>query len=139
MNDIVPELQEQILSTFNKRESIDIVSKSFWKKVEKETAAPEDASAYARRLGEIASDVLEKSITEDVLPDGNMYWNIAERIIVPLLKEVHNRVNEAAEAAQKIQDRKTGIGLNSVVSEWPEKRVYALVQKIADISGEANE
>lgn len=139
MSDIVPELLEQILSTFNKRESIDIVSKSFWKKVEKETAAPEDASAYARRLGEIASDVLEKSITEDVLPDGNMYWNIAERIIVPLLKEVHKKVNAAAEAAQKIQDKKTGIGLNSVDGEWPEKRVYALVQKIADISGEANE
>lgn len=134
MSDIVPELQEQILTTFEQRESIDIITKAFWRKIEDETANLIDAFEYTKRISEIASETLERCITEDVLPEGKMYWNIAERTVVPLLKSVHKKTNSAASGAQKLVDRKNKVGLNSMPGDWPEKRIKALVQRMADMS-----
>lgn len=136
MEDIAPKLQEQILTEFKRRTAMDFKIKSFNKKLEQQKATQKDAYIYTVELGKIASSVLKEILTEDNLPNGTMFWNIAERTVKPLLEEVHKRVNEAASDVQKLEDSKQKIGLIPVSGEWPEQRVHALIQKMSNLKEE---
>lgn len=127
-------MAQDISTEFENKSKKDNETKKFQKKLENNKADLADVSLYARRLGELASEVLIEVLDEDELPNGTIYWNIAEKTILPLLKRVHQIVNESAIKAQKIQDAKAGIGINSIAAEFPEERAKALIQKIVDIS-----
>lgn len=138
MEDIAPKLQEQILTEFKRRTAMNFKIKAFNKKLEQKKATQKDAYIYTVELGKIASSVLKEILTEDNLPNGTMFWNIAERTVKPLLEEVHKRVNEAASDVQKLEDSKQKIGLIPVNGEWPEKRVHALIQKMSNLKEEVD-
>ena len=137
--DIVPELYEKIQKDFQRNTDRHKGIREFREKLKKETASAEDVSVYAGDLGECVSDALCGNLTEETLPDGMLYWNIAERTIKPLLKEVYKMVNEAAAAVQKTEDKKIGIGLGSVKAPFPESRVKDLINKLISILEKGNE
>lgn len=132
--DIAVDLYARISTEFENKLKKDNEAKKFQNKLENNKADLADVSLYARRLGELASEVLIETLDEDELPNGIIYWNIAEKTILPLLKRVHRIVNESAIKAQKIQDAKVGIGINSIAGDFPEERAKAIIQKIVDVS-----
>lgn len=134
MQDVSQELYKKIREEFNSKVNKDSEIIKIRKKIEAETADLGNISLYARRLGELASEILIDCLDEDKLPNGILYWNIAERTILPLLKNVHEIVNEAAITVQKNIDTKSRIGINSIPAPFPEERAKALIQKIVDIS-----
>lgn len=134
MEDVAPKLYNEILKDFERRLSSDGFIKSFKRKIEDKTATAEQVSTYARRLGEHGSEALCKYLIEDNLPDGKLYWNIAERTIKPLAEEIHKLVGEAAVAVQLIDDEKSGIGLKPRVPTFPEERFNALINKVVNMS-----
>ena len=135
MQDIGQELYKDIKKEFDKQIKSDPAVKRFNKKIKEEKASLSDISLYARRLGEISSNALIKCFNDkNKLPNGIIYWNIAKKTILQLLKRVHSMVNEAAIKVQKYEDSKEGIGINAIAAEFPEERAKALIQKIVDIS-----
>lgn len=137
--DVVPKLYGQIQSDFQKNMSLDKRIQTFHAKLENETATAREVFDYVTALGDCASDALCRNLTEENLPDGKLYWNIAERTIRELLLEVHGMVNEAAEQAQRLEDKKNGIGLNPVLPDFPESRVHDLMEKLISILEENDE
>lgn len=131
--DIAVELWEKIELTFDSRVKTDPIIKAFNRKVEKETAEGKDTFKYVERLGEHASSVLSFYITPENMPDGKIYWNIAQRTVLPLLKKVHEMVNDAACAVQEIEDKKNGIGIKAVRAPFPEDRVNDLLNKLTSL------
>ena len=101
MEDIAPKLYEKIEKAFTGKVNRDMDIRAFKEKLRNSQAKPEDVSLYARALGECASAALIENIRQDELPDGKLYWNIAERTIKPLLERVHSMVNDAASEIQK--------------------------------------
>ena len=134
MEDVAPKLYGDILKDFERRMNRDSFIQSFQRKIEDKTATAEQVSTYARRLGEHGSEALCKYLTEDNLPDGKLYWNIAERTIRPIAEEIYTLVNEAAVATQLIDDEKSGIGLKPKVPAFPEERFNALINKVVNMS-----
>lgn len=131
--DIVPELYEKIRSDFERNMKSSKWIQTFQGKLEKKTAQAADVFAYSSELGDCASDALCRNLTEQALPDGKLYWNIAERTIKELLKAVHKMVNEAAAAVQKFEDEKIGVNLNPVTPAFPEDRINDLMDKLIGI------
>ena len=136
MTDIVPELMKKIQMDFDSKIEKNAKIKAFVKKLESETATGEDVSKYAAELGSIASDVLAGNLTEDILPNGRMYYNIADRTIKPLLQQIFDMVMDAAKTQQAYEDKKAGIGMKAAVPEFPEDRIHDLLIKFADIFDE---
>lgn len=136
MTDVVPELNKRIESDFDARMAMDPVIRSFRKQLEKKTATAEDVSKYSRRVGECASASLVAALKEENLPDGTLYFNIAERTIKPLFKKAHKLINEAAIAVQVLDDKKNGIGIKPIAADFPEKRVDALIYKLVNTLAE---
>lgn len=139
MEDIAPKLYEKIYKSYTAKTKRNMDIRSFNVKRSKGDAEPEDVSLYARALGECASAALIENIKKDELPDGKLYWNIAERTIKPLIEEVHKSVNEVAAEIQKKIDEARNIHINPVRAEFPEERIRALLNGLIMALEEAEE
>lgn len=131
MTDIAPDLLEEIEKVFTiKRERDKILGPIYWK-IQEGKGTYRDVAEYADRLGEILAEAMKLRISTDNLPDGRMYYNIAERVIGPLLKEDHELIADAAVAAQESLNRAAGLHLKAVRPKLNEDRLEGLIDKIS--------
>ncbi len=128
--DIVPILNERIQTSFKKSMMSDRQVRTVSKRIRDGTANLRDAHTYAQAAGENLSKALVGSLTQEALPNGTLYYNIAERTVVPALEENYNLVNETAAQIQKLADKKAKIGLGSVRADFPEDRIQGLIDKM---------
>ena len=130
MGDIVPALNEEITRKFNNNMMRDRRAAHITKKIQNGTAELVDGHEYAQALGESLSNALRTTLTPENLPDGTMFYNIADRTVKPALRVNYELVNDNAAEIQKIVDN--GINLNAVRAEFPEGRINGLIDKICD-------
>lgn len=132
MEDVAPKLYEQIKAVFDEYVLADQKIQDALNN-ENTKATFEDVSIYSRRLGTYATKSIRTVMTEEALPDGKFYWNIMERTIVPLMKEVYELVNQMAFNVQRILDAKQKIGIKPQKAEFPLERVEAVMNRIMNI------
>ena len=128
--DIVPELLEVIERDFNaflqQNKKIERVRQA----IEEGTATYEQAYEYAQQVGEALANSFEKNISSEVLPDGHMYFNIAERILNSTLERNHILVAAVSVEIQEILNRKAGLGLKGVSPEFNRNRIKSIVERV---------
>lgn len=130
--DVVPALQEEIKRTFQNGVMRDRRAMQVTKRIRDGTATFSDAHTYAESLGENLSDALVRTLTPDNLPNGTLYYNIAQRTVIPALKDNYKMVNEISNSIQEIADSKAGIGLKTVTADFPETRINGLIDKMTE-------
>lgn len=128
--DVVPVLNERIERSFRTNMLRDRRIAQISKRIRDGTAIFIEAHDYAERIGENLSRSFLSNLTEDALPDGRLYYNIANRTVVPALQVNHITINEAAEEIQNAIDLKNGIGLKSVRADFPKERIQGLIDKM---------
>lgn len=128
--DVVPELNAKIEASFKGFVMRDRSLKQISNRIRDGTADFVDAHAYAERLGENLSRALVTNLTQEKLPNGILYYNIAERTVIPGLENNYTLINEAAELVQKSQDQKLKIGLGAIRADFPQERIQGLIDKI---------
>ena len=133
MKDIVPELLKSIIGDFYTRVERDTAIKEILSGQDKKSTIAE-VSRLAEKVGEYAYLSLKENLTEKNLPEDTLYWNIAKRVIVPLMQDVQRTCLDMAEAAQKRQDKKNGIGIKPIRPPFNEERIDAVLNKIVFIS-----
>lgn len=101
-------------------------------KVIKGLASYEDAYSYAEIVGTLVSDSLKAHITADVLPDGKMYYNIAQSILRPVLTSNYEQVARYSAGVQTALNKKAGLFIKGVESDVDVKRLDGLIDKISD-------
>lgn len=130
MTDVVPEMLKDIDARFKANVMSDRRLASVSKRIRDGTATQIDAHAYAEQIGKASSKALQDVLTVDRLPDGRLYYNIAQRTVTPTLQNNQRLVNEAASTIQKGIDAKQKIRMNSVEPEFPASRVQGLIDKM---------
>ena len=130
MADIVPELNARIEASFDGYVMRDRQLSQISNRIRDGTATLKDAHAYAERLGEDLSRALVTTLTPEALPNETLYYNIAQRTIIPGLENNYKLVNDAAELIQKSIDNKNKIGLGVVRADFPLERINGLIDKI---------
>lgn len=91
-------------------------------------AAAED---YAEAVGTALAEAFRRNLTADTLPDGKLYWNIADRVVRPMLEEDHALVADAAQAVQQQLNIQAGLGLKAQRAVLDENRVDGILQKVS--------
>ena len=115
MNDIAPQMYEDIMERFEYHKKNNHVIDRCEKRLANGTATyGEDAYQYANALGACMSDAFMDVITQDKLPDGHMYYNIAERTVRPALEHIGVLAGAYANGVQQILNEQYGIGLKPV-------------------------
>lgn len=131
VEDIVPSLLKKIKSEFEGARLDNEVLKDLLSKLHNSKASYLDANQYAIEIGEILSKALGASLTNETLPDGKMYYNIAQRVLTDVLGRNHELVSDYAEQVQKNLNSEAKIGLAAQVPELNQDRIDGLVNRLA--------
>lgn len=131
VEDIVPSLLKKIKSEFEGARLDSEVLKDLLSKLHHSKASYLDANQYAIEIGEILSKALGASLTNETLPDGKMYYNIAQRVLTDVLGRNHELVSDYAEQVQKNLNSEAKIGLTAQVPELNQDRIDGLVNRLA--------
>lgn len=131
VEDIVPRLLKKIKSEFEDARLDSEVLKDLLSKLHHSKASYLDANQYAIEIGEILSKTLGATLTNETLPDGKMYYNIAQRVLTDVLGRNHELVSDYAEQVQKNLNSEAKIGLAAQVPELNQDRIDGLVNRLA--------
>nr|DAH43804.1 MAG TPA: minor capsid protein [Caudoviricetes sp.] len=126
MADIGAELLEKIRAYFKKKCQGDAFIQSVLGKVAAGTAQMEEISILSQSIGFRASQAISEYVNVAALPDGKMYYNIADTILTGVLKDNYEIINSAAAECQRALDRKMGINIEPQRAPYPAERVQAV-------------
>lgn len=132
MEDIAPELLLRIQASFRKNTNQNQEIQAILQKIEEGAATYRDAEQYALQIGEALSQAFVENLGADALPDGRMYYNIADRVLRPLLEEDHAVVSEVDRMVQESLNKKAGIGLKARPVVVNEDRIQGIVDKVSN-------
>ena len=131
MEDVAPELLEEIQQVFKDLLATRPRIKALYSRIFRGDASYIQAQDYADEVGKALSQAFGTVLHGDVLPDGKMYYNIADRVLRPMLVEDYNLVAAAAEQVEKTLNARAGIGLKPLVADLDEERVQNIIEKVA--------
>ena len=134
MIDIVPDLLNEIQKDFNVKFSKSSIISRVKKAMDAGTATYKDANDYAEEVGQILADAFKKNIIAGSLPDGRMYFNIAERILGSTLGNNHKLISVASAEIQTQLNKAAGMGIKGIVAELNQDRIKGFVNRVANES-----
>lgn len=130
--DIVPELLEALKRDFNDAivDNKIIADKS--KKLLAGKVNFNDVYDVSHEVGNTLKNAFKNNIKKDILPNGKMYYNIANRAVKPKLKEAHDIISSYGADVQGLINQKEGINVKGVKAEFNEKKTDNLVNKLCE-------
>lgn len=130
MKDVAPELLEKLNKTFSQKVAINPQIRSYKKKLEAGKLTERDCALYIRKVVSIASASVTDVMKPKNLPDGKLYWNIAEAVIVPFLKGVITKMNNIAVNTMKDSDKKQNINIKIQELRYPDGQIRSYLNMI---------
>lgn len=125
--DVAPDLYNDIGKSFERRMEGDKTVQRIEARIKAGKATQADMSAFASKVGIHTSGAFKEVLTPENLPDGKLYWNIAERTIAPRLEEDHEMVLSRARDTQISINKAAGVGLKPPKTELNQDRVLMLM------------
>lgn len=125
--DIAPELLEKVQSEYRKLRENDKKLAQIAKRTAAGSADSLDLNAYAEREGELLAEALRRNVSGDVLPNGRMYFNIASRVLPPVLEENYNNVADMSQEIMAGMNERAGIHIKAQRPELNTERIDKLV------------
>ena len=121
----------------------ELVHHSTKTKLDNDKLSAQDCALYVHEMVNLAVTSVTSTLKQSNLPDGKLYWNIAEGVLVPFLKDVVSQMSNIAVSAQKTADQKQNINIKVAGIRYPEGQIRSylnmIVRKNLDEGGEGNE
>lgn len=132
MEDISPGLLKQIRDDFIQQIESSPTIKVLHDAITSGSATYIQAEEYAYEVGSALAESFGKYLSSAVLPDGKMYFNIAQSVVRPLLEEDHSIIAEAAAQVQNALNKKAGIGIKAQAVPVNDDRISGIIDKVSD-------
>src|SRR5690625_3374521 len=130
VTDIVPELLENIQRDFNTAIRSNKKLQRIQEMIRNGTATYQQANEYAIEVGEILARTFQVHIKSDILPDGKMYYNIANRILTPTLSNNHIIVAKVSAEIQEQLNKSVGLGLKGIEPPVNKFRIDSIINRV---------
>lgn len=118
--DISPQIHEQLISSINQNNARNRKENRIAVDAENGKVDIRSASEYAGMRGQDVADALLEISGSD-LPNGRMYYNIAEKAVRPVLNDLTEQVLDVADQAIISTNTAAGLGLKAVRPDETEK------------------
>ena len=129
--DVAPALLDAIRADFSARLGGRKRATELLELIQRGAGTYEDANDYSKQVGEALSEAFQANLSSAVLPDGRMYWNIADRVVRPMLEEDHGLVAAAAEQVQTSLNEAAGLCLQAQAVPLNESRVTGILNRLS--------
>lgn len=134
MDDITPKLLNAIKNTYEKEISSNSLIKEITSKIKKGNADYEDMLKYSKELGACLSKAFQENISDEVLPDSKMYYNIAKSLVEPMCKENYKTIASHCAAVQTSLNQKARIGIKGIKPTYKEEKTEGIINYISNAS-----
>ena len=124
---ILQDVQERFESDFGKSETV----RNAFETLKAKKANYKTANEFAIEVGEILSKALGASLIADKLPDGKMYYNIAQRLLSDVLGRNYEIISGYTRDVQKKLNTDAKISLKVQVPELNQDRIAGIVNRLA--------
>ena len=131
-DDITPGLLKKIQDDFQKNFDKSAVISNLYKKVRDGTATYKEANEFAIEIGDILAGAFKRNLSSNVLPNGRMYYNIAQRIIEPTMKNNYDLITDVTNQVQTSLNKASKIGIKAIKPELNQDRIHGIMNKVAD-------
>nr|DAZ16995.1 MAG TPA: hypothetical protein [Caudoviricetes sp.] len=131
MEDIAPKLLEKIQKDFERNYLKNKAVAKLKEKLAKGMADYKDGHAFAIEIGTLLAEAFQDNISSKILPDGKMYYNIADRIIRPMLKEDFKLISEHSAEIQEVLNKKAKIKIKAIKPEMNEDKVQGIIDIVS--------
>ena len=130
-NDVLPALLKEVQDNFGQEFGKSEVVVKALKTLEAKKATYANANDFAIEVGEILSKALTTSVTADKLPDGKMYYNIAKRLLEPVLQQNHELVADYSSKVQTVLNESAKISLVAQPVELNQDRIDGFIERFS--------
>ena len=130
-NDVLPDILKEVQERFERDFGKSEIVRNAFATLEAKKATYKTANEFAIEVGEILSKALGASLGADKLPDGKMYYNIAQRLLTDVLGRNYELVSGYASDVQKNLNDKAKIGLKVQVPELNLDRIAGIVNRFS--------
>ena len=130
-NDVLPSILQEVQERFERDFGKSEIVRNAFAALKGKKATYKTANEFAIEIGEILSKALGASLTNETLPDGKMYYNIAQRVLTDVLGRNYELVSDYTEQVQKNLNSEAKIGLTAQVPELNQDRIDGLVNRLA--------
>lgn len=125
--DIGQILLDKIQRQFEQEYSENAEISAILSETEKKKADLESVHKYAVIVGVLLTAAISDNVTPETLPDGRLYYNIAQKILEPTLRRNYELVNIIAADVQTVLDEKQGVHLMPQKADFPLERVNDII------------
>lgn len=130
-DDVLPELLKEVQDKFEQEFGKSEFIKNAFETLKAKKATYVNANDFAIEIGEILSKALTTSITAGKLPDGKMYYNIAKRLLEPVLQRNHELVADYSTEVQTILNEKAKISITTQPVELNQDRINGFIERFS--------
>lgn len=126
-DDIAPKLLKRVQDEFNRLCGAD----KTLKKLKEDAKTYHELNDYAERLGNNLKRAFA-TIYGDDLPNGKMYYNIAEKVVRPMLVGNWNDIATVGEVVQNAINESAGVGIKAIKPGLAEDRIGGIVDRLSE-------
>lgn len=130
-NDVLPGILQEVQERFERDFGKSEIVRNAFAALKAKKATYKTANEFAIEIGEILSKALGASLSADKLPDGKMYYNIAQRLLTDVLGRNHELVSGYTSDVQKNLNQEAKIGLKVQVPELNLDRIAGIVNRFS--------
>lgn len=130
--DIVPALLEAIQKDFDNGHATSKQIQQLLSLLAEDKATYLQANNYAVEVGKLLSKALKNKVTADALPNGKMYFNIAEKLFNATLKNNYDLIADYSSKVQSKVNNDAGIRLKAQTPKLNQDRVDGLIKAAAN-------
>ena len=130
VEDIAPEILESIEKDFANRLKNNKTLIDFKKLLEEGKADYKALQTTAHAVGNDLAKSFRENISKDILPNGKMYYNIAQKVVDPMLIKDYNLIADMAVEVQTKLNQNVGIKIKAQKPPLNQDKVDGLVNKL---------
>lgn len=130
-HDVLPSILKEVQGRFERDFGKSEIVRNAFAALEGKKATYKTANEFAIEIGDILSKALGMSLSADKLPDGKMYYNIAQRLLTDVLRRNHELVSGYTSDVQKNLNQEAKIGLKVQVPELNLDRIAGIVNRFS--------
>jgi hypothetical protein len=130
-NDVSQDILNAVIKDFEKKYKSSKAINKLILKIDNGTASHMDSYQFAQKVSDFLNYSIQKNMTGNTLPNGRLYYHIAESVLTPLLKNNHALVTNYAKDVQTMINKKDDIPFKGRTSKCNVDRIEGICSEFS--------
>lgn len=123
---LLEKLQKSFSEKFNKNKKVDTILST----IRDGKPTYTEVNDLSIEVGNILAEVFQENLSQDILPNGRMYYNIAKRTIEPMMINNYDIVIDNAVIVQEVLNKNAGMGIKAQVPKLNQSRIDGIINRL---------